>query len=223
VIDKLPANIKAVLFDMDGVLIDSMPYHVSSWQKIFRDYNIEVSALALQRAEGEKAKITMRRIAKKHGINWSDEDLDRLVEKKRAIYRKIAPRGMRKIALDAVKFCRERGLQTAIVTGSVRPNLEWTLAKKERNLFDFILSSEYYKHSKPHPEPYLNAAVHLGVKPADCLVIENAPLGIQSALSAGMICLAITTTLPVEDLKAADKVISDLDQLKDLFVNISEV
>jgi len=122
---------------------------------------------------------------------------------------------MRPVAKKAIETCRKMGLKTAIVTGSVRSNLEWTLSDEERAMFDVILSSEYYSKGKPHPEPYLNAARQLGFPPEACLVVENAPLGIQSAKAAGMFCVAITTTLPASDLKDADLVVPDIDRLKD--------
>lgn len=209
-------KLKAVLFDLDGVLIDSMPYHVAAWQKVLASLGMNIPGEILRRSEGEKAKITIKRLAKEHGLEFSDQRLEELVEKKRRIYRQNAPRGLRPLARSTVDLCHLRGLKTAIVTGSVRPNLEWTLSAEERNLFDLILSSEYYHQGKPHPEPYLNAARQLDLRPEECLVVENAPLGIRSAKAAGMLCVAVTTTLPQEELKEADWIIADLDQLKDL-------
>ena len=209
-------RIKAVLFDLDGVLIDSMPHHVAAWKEVFSELGIDLPSEILRRSEGEKAKVTIMKLAPKYGLNLNDEEFDRLLEKKRSRYRQTAPRGMRPVARAAIETYRKMGLKTAIVTGSVRSNLEWTLSDEERNLFDVILSSEHYSKGKPHPEPYLNAARQLSIPPEACLVIENAPLGIQSAKAAGMFCVAITTTLPARDLKDADLIVSDLDRLKDL-------
>jgi beta-phosphoglucomutase len=209
-------NFKAVLFDLDGVLIDSMPYHVSAWQQIFEEHGIKVSAEVFQLAEGEKATHTIRKLAAKHNLDWSDDALKDLIDRKRSIYRQNAPRGMRSEARRAVDFCRSNGLKTAIVTGSVQSNLQWTLSDEERAQFDFVLSSEFYQRGKPDPEPYLNAARALNVQPQECLVVENAPLGIRSAKAAEMICVAITTTLPEKELHEADFVISDVDQLETL-------
>ena len=214
--DRILPRPKAVLFDLDGVLIDSMPHHVAAWQTIFSQFGVDIPAEVLRRSEGEKAKITIRRLAEEHGLHFSDAQLEELVEKKRRIYRQSAPRGLRPAARCAVEDCRRQGLKTAIVTGSVRPNIEWTLSLDERQLFDVIISSEICENSKPYPEPYLNAAERLSLAPADCLVIENAPLGIRSAKAAGMTCLAITTTLPADELDGADLIIPDLDHLVDM-------
>ncbi len=208
------SQIKAVLFDLDGVLIDSMPHHVAAWKEVFSELGVDLPAEILRRSEGEKAKVTIMKLAPKYGLNLSDEQFDRLLDKKRSRYRQTAPRGMRPVAKEAIETCRKIGLKTAIVTGSVRSNLEWTLSDEERAMFDIILSSEYYNKGKPHPEPYLNAAKQLGLPPEACLVMENAPLGIQSAKAAGMFCVAITTTLPASDLSDADLIVPDIDHLK---------
>ena len=145
-------SVKALLFDMDGVLIDSMPHHVSAWQQIFAEHGVKISSEVLRLSEGEKAKITIKKLARQHGIEWNDDQLEALVEKKRGIYRQNAPRGLRPVARVVVEYCHQHNLKIAIVTGSVRQNLEWTLSPEERNLFDVIISSEQYQKSKPHPE-----------------------------------------------------------------------
>lgn len=216
------AHIKAVLFDLDGVLIDSMPHHVRAWQTVLSEFGIFVPEERLRRHEGEKAKVTIGRIAGEHGLNFNDQELEELVEKKRKIYRQTAPRGMTPTARRAVDSLRERGYETAIVTGSVRPNLEWALSQEERDLFNAIITSEVYSNGKPHPEPYLKAANILTLEAKDCLVIENAPLGIQSAKAAGMTCIALTTTLPAEELSEADQIIPDLRSLADLMPRRSD-
>lgn len=216
------AHIKAVLFDLDGVLIDSMPHHVRAWQTVLSEFGIFVSEERLRRHEGEKAKVTIGRIAREHGLDFSDEKLEELVEKKRQIYRKTAPRGMTPTARQTVDTLRECGYETAIVTGSVRPNLEWALSEEERNLFKVIITSEACTNGKPHPEPYLKAAKNLELAAENCLVIENAPLGIQSAKAAGMTCIALTTTLPAEELSQADQIIPDLRSLADLMPRRSD-
>jgi len=209
---------QAVIFDLDGVLIDSMPHHVAAWQEVFRSFHVEVPAEELRRHEGEKARITIGRLAKKHGLSFSDAELEELVERKRRIYRKQAPRGMRPVARKALAALKKRGFKTAIVTGSVRPNLEWTLSPDDLALFDVIVTSEECINGKPDAEPFQKAAQRLGLAPEHCLVIENAPLGIRSAKAAGMACLALTTTMERGVLQEADWIVQDLDGIADLIV-----
>ncbi|MFA4984764.1 MAG: HAD family phosphatase, partial [Candidatus Omnitrophota bacterium] len=82
-----------------------------------------------------------------------------------------------------------------------------------RGLFDAIVSGDSVKKGKPHPEPYLEASRILGLRPQDCLVVENAPFGIESAKKAGMFCIAITTGLPREYLRQADITVERLDDI----------
>jgi len=205
---------KAVIFDLDGVLIDSMPHHVRAWQEVFRSFAVELPADELRMHEGEKAKITIGRLARKHGLSFSDQELEDLVERKRQIYRRSAPRGLRPLAQQIIRLLQEGGFRLAIVTGSVRPNLEWTLSPAELALFQTIVTSEECHNGKPSAEPYLLASKRLDLPPSHCLVIENAPLGVQSAKAAGMKCIAITTTLPGEFLHEADWIVPDLDRIQ---------
>ena len=204
-------SFSAVIFDLDGVLIDSMPSHVQAWQEVFQKLGIHLPADEIRMHEGEKAKITIRRFVRKHNLTLSDGELDELIARKRQIYRTMAPQGLRPNARVFVESVRHKGIKTAIVTGSVRTNLDWTLNASEQALFDVIVTSELCEQGKPHPEPYLKAARELEVLPDRCLVIENAPLGIRSAKAAQMTCLAITTTLPAEMLQEADFILPDLE------------
>lgn len=207
------SQIQAVIFDFDGVLVDSMQHHVDAWQTVFREYGIELTPQEILEREGEKARLTTSSIARNHGIELNNDEVERLIRKKRKIYRANAKRRIRPLARVAVSECRRRGFKTAIVTGSVRDNLEWALAPEESALFDVIITADNVCHGKPHPEPYLSAAEKLGVSPQECLVIENAPLGIRSAKAAGMKCIAVTTTLSADHLCEADLILPDLDAL----------
>jgi beta-phosphoglucomutase len=211
-----PRSILAVIFDLDGVLIDSMRHHVQAWLEVFRSFGVEIEPREILLREGEKAGKTAALLARKHGLRWSQNDLEDAVKVKRGIYQVQAPKGLRPVAKAAVEACRRRGQKTAIVTGSVRMNLEAVLSPEELTLFDVIITAEDVKLGKPDPEPYRKAAKLLGVPPQRCLVIENAPMGIASAKAAGMFCVAIETTLPREELKKADLIITDLDKMVEL-------
>lgn len=214
-IESLKDKFSAVLFDFDGVLIDSMPHHVSAWQEILKGMGINIPDDRLRLAEGEKAKVTIRKLAAESNLSLDEQQLEDLVERKRQIYRKSAPKGLRPIASHVVKSFRNAGFLTAIVTGSARANLNHTLSEDELALFNVVISAENYQQGKPDPEPYLRAAELLKLNPEKCLVIENAPLGIRSAKAAGMTCIAIKTTLPESDLIGADLIINDLDAFID--------
>jgi len=212
----MTVRFRAVLFDYDGVLVDSLPVHVRSWQHAFARYGVDVEALEVMLNEGEKALKTAKKIADKRGLKLSEEEFRILLREKRDYYRLHAPEGLLPEAVDLLKQIKQRGLRLALVTGSIMKNLERVMSQDEKSLFDCIITSETVDNSKPHPEPFLRAAQELGLSPGECLVLENAPLGIKAARSAGMSVAAITTTLPREYLKEADWVLEEYKQLTEI-------
>jgi len=202
--------IHAVLFDLDGVLIDSMPHHVRAWQEEFAAWGVEVDPLIFCLREGEKAAATLAFAAQEYGLILTEDQAHRFVESKRRRYRTTAPKHLIDGAIDVLKTLRHSGIKTALVTGSIRRNLDHSISKDEQNLFDAIITADFCTHGKPDPEPYLRASEALNIPPEHCLAVENAPLGIQSAKAAGIYTLALTSTLPTKYLKGADRIIDDL-------------
>jgi beta-phosphoglucomutase len=206
-------NIKAVFFDLDGTLIDSMPAHVRAWQTVLREVGIEMDELFIKLAEGEKADDTLKRLKKEYHLAQSDAELHALLDKKRAIYRSIAPHGLIPEAKQLVLDLKTRGVQCDIVTGSIRANMDGVVSREDAALFGRIITPEEYAHGKPDPDPYLTALRRSGLQADQCLVLENAPLGIRSARAAGLLTLAITTTLPADFLTEATAVITSYHEL----------
>ncbi len=207
------SQIWGALFDLDGVLIDSPEVHVRAWVQVFRPYDVVLPPARLHREEGRKSLDIARGIVSEYKLDLDDETLKKLIETKRRIYRENAPRGMRKDARYAFQILKKSGWILGLVSGSVRKNVETALSSRELDLFDVIITAESYTSSKPNPEPYLTACNESGLTPARCVAIENAPLGISSARTAGMKVVALTSTLPESDLQEADDVIDDLSEL----------
>ncbi|OGW94101.1 MAG: hypothetical protein A3G36_02985 [Omnitrophica bacterium RIFCSPLOWO2_12_FULL_45_13] len=97
------------------------------------------------------------------------------------------------------------------------------MPKNIERLFDHIITGDHVKKGKPYPEPYLLAARELAVKPSECVVIENAPYGIMAAKSAGMFCIALTSSLPKEFLKGADIIADKLEDISGLIDKTCEL
>ena len=113
---------------------------------------------------------------------------------------------------------RAAGKRLAIVSASPKEKLEKTVPKEFLDKFEVVISGDDCKIGKPHPEPYLNAMNKLGLSIGDCVVIENAPLGIQSAKSAGIYCIALTTTVNREHLNEADKILQNHEELRNVLL-----
>lgn len=204
--------IKAVFFDFDGVLVDSMPAHVKAWTQILSEIGITIPPQYVELNEGEKAEVTISRLIREHGQDASPQRISELVERKRGLYHRSAPKGLNPSARSLVDALKTRGLRCQIVTGSVLRNLEKTISADELALFAHITSADDYEHGKPDPAPYLQGLRHSGVDASAAIVLENAPLGIQSAKSAGLKTVAITTTLPPALLSAADHIIHSYEE-----------
>jgi beta-phosphoglucomutase len=206
-------DIRAVLFDLDGVLIDSPPVHIWSWGEVLRPFNITVPAERLHREEGRKAEEIARNIFADNHVEISDADLNILIQRKRELYRSRAPADLTEDAVIVINKLRNKGWFTGLVSGSARSNLLTVLNEARLSLFDVVLTAESYGLSKPHPEPYLTGCRKLHLHPENCIAVENAPLGIQSAKSAGLKVIALTSTLPVSELPGADEYIEKLIDL----------
>lgn len=211
---------QALLFDFDGVIVQSMEDHYEGWRQALLEFGIEMPPEELYMLEGQGARLVASQLTRKYNLYSVSSDY--LAEKKNAIYNKIKKIRFYPNLLDVLSWGKERELKMAVVTGGGRERVVKTL--EEFGLSDYfmaIVTADDVKNTKPSPEPYLAAAQFLGVKPEDCLVIENAPLGIRSGKAAGMKVVAITTTLTPKYLKEADVVVNSflelLDTLKKLY------
>lgn len=211
---------QAILFDFDGVIVQSMEDHYEGWRQALLEFGIEMSPEELYMMEGQGARVVASQLTRKY--NLSTVSSDYLADKKNAIYNKIKKIRFYPNLLDVLNWGKERELKMAVVTGGGRERVVETL--EEFGLSEYfaaIITADDVKNTKPSPEPYLAAAQSLGVRPEDCVVVENAPLGVRSGKAAGMKVVAITTTLTPKYLKDADVVVNSflelLDTLKKLY------
>ncbi|MBN2089047.1 HAD family phosphatase [candidate division KSB1 bacterium] len=203
-------KIKAVLFDLDGVLVKSMPYHLRAWEWAFQKNGIPVTQQTLALHEGLRSADMARKIAKEAGIILDNDKIEQIVLEKRNYYQEIAKIEFYPKALELIDAIQKISLQLGIVTSCVRNSLNRAIPVSVQPFFEYIVTGDEIKNGKPKPDPFLLAADHLQRSSSECLVIENAPLGIQAAKAAGMPCVAITTTLEKEYLAGADFIIDDL-------------
>ena len=207
---------QAFLFDMDGVITDSMPYHYEAWRRTFEGFGISVSREEILKREGEQGLVTLETILSREGLQLPPEEKKKALEDKEAVFRSLACPTLFPGAEAIVKALREQGKRLALVTGTSRQEAETNLPPSLISCFDVLISGDMVTKGKPHPEPYLTALQRLHASAEDSLVIENAPYGIQSAKGAGLQCIAVTTSLPAEYLHEADKTVQNLEELRSL-------
>ena len=209
-------HFRALLFDMDGVITDSMPYHCEAWRRIFERYGIFVSQEEILKREGETGLVTLETILSEQGRELSPDEIRKALEDKEEIFRSLAHPTLFPGADTLVRMIREPGRKLALVTGTSGREARTNLPSDLLACFDVLVSGDMVTEGKPHPEPYRMALSLLGADPDESLVIENAPYGIESARRAGLRCIAVTTSLPAKYLQNADKIVRDLEELRGL-------
>ncbi len=212
-------NINTVIFDMDGVVVDGMPYHIKSWKEALSTIDMAVSDLEIYLMEGMTGRETMEIFIKKSNRSISNETAERVIKLKRKIFNDIFTVTLIKGIKDFLLKLKERQYNLALVTGTRLEVVKKVLKMGLDNVFEVIVTGEMVDKGKPDPEPYLKAVDKLNAKKEDCIVIENAPAGITSAKSAGLTCFAVQTSLPEEYLKEADRIFQGIEDVSKFFLN----
>lgn len=211
---------QAVLFDMDGVILDSMDQHAAAWQRVMAAEGLEVSREFILAHEGCLAEEVLDRLLAEQGrAPRGGEDLprfmDRLLEGQGRLFQERYAAQVRLYpqAEQVVRAVAARGSACALVTSSQRCQVERALPPDLLRGFTAIIAREDVSRYKPHPDPYLAAMASLDQEPAHCLVVENAPAGIAAGVAAGTTCYALCSTLGPEHLGQAHAVFADLAEL----------
>lgn len=212
--------IQGVLFDMDGVLLDSEAYITRACVLMFEEKGYEVSESDFKPFTGTGEERFIGGVAEKYGIS-----LDMPKDKNRAyaIYEEITRGKLRPLngVTEFISRCRKKNLKLAVATSAdlvkMKINLRETGLKED--LFDVLVNGLDVTHKKPHPEIYLLAASKLGLHPANCLVVEDALSGMKAAKAAGCKCLAITSTFNAADFNDADWIVPNLAEAGDACIS----
>lgn len=207
-------TIRGVLFDLDGVIVDTLHYHFLAWNHMFAKLGgSPVNEQTVLLHEGRNSREILPILMQETGVTIPADQQARFIEEKRAYFRTIVQITRYPGAFETIDELRRRGFKVAVVTACALKNMQHALNREQRAHFDFIITGDEVPRAKPFPDPYLTAARNLGLRPDQCVVVENAPLGIESARNAGMRCVAIETTLGQEYLKAADHVLQRVTDL----------
>lgn len=201
---------KALIFDMDGTIVDNMRFHDDAWESWYGQYGLPFErATFSQRTAG----MAIADIIGPHFPGADAAELDRLAEEKESVYRETYRPHVAALGglVELLDRARAHGVPVAVGTAAAPPNIALildTLGLRER--FATIVSPSQGYRGKPHPDMFLAAAERMGVVPADCIVFEDAPNGVEAARRAGMRAVAILTMLPAEAFAGFDNVVASV-------------
>jgi beta-phosphoglucomutase len=203
--------IRGVLFDMDGVLIDSEEFIRKAAIEMFREYGVAVKETDFQPFVGMGENRYLGGVAEKYNLKFN------IVEAKSRtyeIYESIAEGRLGPLpgALEFIEHCRSKNLKLALATSTDRIKMEINLKAMglSTGSFNSTVNGLEVERKKPYPDIYLKASENIGLSPAECLVVEDAVSGVRAAKAAGCRCLAVTTSFGREALSEADWICSSL-------------
>ncbi|MDR0349284.1 MAG: HAD hydrolase-like protein [Tannerella sp.] len=188
-------NLKAVLFDMDGVLYDSMPNHAASWAKTMCAHGLYMTEEDAYYHEGRTGDDTIQIISQREGKNIGTEERKNIYQEKISAFNNRPPVAPMKGSAGILQKVKEKGLFAMLVTGSGQPSLLERLNNDFPDTFirERMITSLDVTKGKPNPEPYLTA-LHKGqLQTWEALAVENAPLGVEAAHAAGLFTIAVNT------------------------------
>ena len=213
--------IKGVLFDMDGVLVDSEPFIAKAAIMMFEELGVKAKPEDFHPFTGMGENRYIGGVAEKYGIKV---DIPAVKARTYAIFGEIVKNRLSPLpgAAEFIARCRKKGLKMALATSADRVKMMINLTETglSPETFDSIVTGEDVINKKPSPDIYLKAAENLALKPYECLVVEDAVSGIRSGKSAGCKCLAVTSSFNAEALQEADWIYASLLVVSDEVIEL---
>lgn len=199
----------AFIFDMDGTIVDNMKFHELSWQKFFARRGMEIDSESFFRATA--GRLGSEIIRDYLGASLSDADCAACSREKEEIYRELYGPQRRLVGGLSVFLdeAMRAGITLAVATMAPQENVEFILdGLGIRRYFKTVVGARDVRHGKPHPDVFLQAALGCGVDPQQCLVFEDAPLGVEAASRAGMPAVVLTTSGGPGDFEGFSNVVA---------------
>ena len=209
-----PYTTLGVLFDWDGVIIDSSRQHEESWERLALELNAPLPADHFKVGFGRKNEWIIPNL-----LNWSQdkEEIHRLSLRKEALYREIVVERRLEALPGVAEFLqrlKSAGVPTCVGSSTHRENIDTIIGVLGfADYFGGIVTAEDVSHGKPDPEVFLKGAAKTGCAPAQCIVFEDAYAGIEAARAGGMKVVGVATTHPASALQMTDRVVERLDEL----------
>lgn len=204
----------ALIWDMDGVLVDSGQAHYEAWKRLFDELGRPLTPEQVAETLGMSNEPILRLWL---GENTSREKIDALADRKEVWFRELVATHMQVLpgVTTWLERARERGYRQAVASSAPMANIVAVIeALGLADAFDLLISGARLPRSKPDPAIFVQAAGGLGATPSESVVLEDAVVGVEAALAAGMRCVAITNTRPAVDLAAATRVVASLEDLE---------
>lgn len=202
---------KAVIWDMDGVIADTAPYHFNAWQEVFQKRGVNFTKEDFKRNFGQRNDTIIRNTL---GEQTPQDEIDNIAREKERNFRRLVRQNIKPLpgAIRLIKLLKERGFKMALASSAPIENIRLlTKGLGINDCFQSIICGRDVTEGKPSPQGFLLAAQKLGVEPRHCIVIEDAIAGVTAAKRAGMHCLAVTNTHPRISLMEADLVVDTLE------------
>lgn len=189
-------KLKAVLFDMDGVLFNSMPYHADAWHKVMERHGLHLSREEAYMHEGRTGASTINIVyQRQYGKEATPEMIESIYAEKSAEFSRNPEPERMPGAWEVLQKIKAEGITPVLVTGSGQHSLLDRLTHHFPGMFqrERMVTAFDVKYGKPHPEPYLMGLEKAGVKANEAIVVENAPIGVQAGVAAGIFTVAVNT------------------------------
>lgn len=189
-------HLKAVLFDMDGVLFDSMNNHATAWHEAMKQYGMSMSREEAFMHEGRTGASTINIVSQRErGYEAKEEEIKQIYETKSRLFNNLPAANPMPGAFEVLKKIQQNGLIPMVVTGSGQHSLLDKLNHYYPGIFkqELMVTAFDVKYGKPNPEPYLMALKKAGIQAHEAIVIENAPLGVRAGVAAGIFTIAVNT------------------------------
>ena len=216
--------IKGIIFDLDGVICATDIYHFMAWRKVMRDLGVDIGQDTMDKLRGKGRMVGFEMMLQEAGITLSDEEKIRKCDEKNELYKSLLCNMSEADLSDENKFAlaafKKMGLKLAI--GSSSKNAKFVLERIGlSNFFDAVSDGNGLKASKPDPEVFLKAAEMIGLKPKECLVVEDAESGIDAAKNGGFTAVGISfaekyqrTDYPIQKLSDIINIIEKSRELQ---------
>ena len=220
-------GLEAVIWDMDGVIADTGPYHYKAWQYVFQKRGVNFTEDDFRRHFGQRNDTIIR---SNIGRSISSAEMDTIADEKEEKYRQVVAQNIKPLpgTLELMRILRENGVKMAVASSAPPENIQLIISGLELgNCFKAIVYGREVTEGKPSPRGFLLAARKLGVEPPNCIVIEDAVAGVAAAKGAGMKCVAVTNTHPATSLEESDLIVDTLEavslgDLEKLFTSTDE-